>query len=62
MLSELIVKIFIKDSKSPEKPEVRLAYGVLAGWGGVIVNIILFSVKFAVDLAQYRHSLTRENF
>ena len=50
MLSELIVKIFIKDSKSPEKPEVRLAYGVLAGWGGVIVNIILFSVKFAVGM------------
>ncbi len=46
----LLVKWFIRDYKHPERPTVRLAYGVLSGWTGLAVNVLLFGVKLTVGL------------
>ena len=52
LLSEVIVmisflaKIFIKDSDKIETPVVRRAYGMLCGIVGILLNVILFGIKY----------------
>lgn len=43
-------KLFIKDYRSTEKPEVRFRYGAAAGIFGIITNAVLFGLKLAVGL------------
>ncbi len=43
-------KLFIKDYRSTEKPEVRFRYGAVAGIFGIITNAVLFGLKLAVGL------------
>ncbi len=50
MITKSLIRLFVKDSGSPEKPNVRLAYGMLAGWCGIIVNLLLCAVKFSVGM------------
>jgi cation diffusion facilitator family transporter len=49
-LTELLVKLFVKDYNSIEKAKVRTAYGVLSSIVGIICNILLFGVKLMVGL------------
>jgi cation diffusion facilitator family transporter len=49
-LTQLLVKLFVKDYKNTEKSKVRTAYGVLTSLVGIICNIILFGVKIAIGL------------
>lgn len=51
MISNFLVKMFIKNSDDIKNSNVRNAYGSLAGIVGIIVNVILFSIKFIVGLA-----------
>lgn len=50
-MTNLLVKLFIKDYEQAEKTEVRTRYGVLASLVGVILNILLFLVKLFIGLA-----------
>lgn len=43
-------KLFVKDYKSTDKPEVRFRYGATAGIFGLITNAVLFGLKLAVGL------------
>lgn len=54
--------IFIKDHKSYNNPEVRRKYGMLTGFFGIILNLILFSTKFAVGLLTGAISVTADAF
>ncbi len=49
-MTQLLVKLFIKDYTSTEKSKVRTAYGVLTSIVGIICNIILFGVKLVIGL------------
>lgn len=49
-MTDLLVKLFVKDSAHVEKKEVRTAYGKLAGTVGIVCNIILFAVKLLVGI------------
>lgn len=49
-MTDLIVKLFIKNNKDIEKTEVRTAYGVVAGIVGVICNLILFVMKLIIGM------------
>lgn len=42
---KFLIKMFIPDYAFPDKPEVRVRYGMLGGALGIICNIILFAVK-----------------
>ncbi|MEG2075588.1 MAG: cation diffusion facilitator family transporter [Victivallaceae bacterium] len=44
------MRIFVPDYKHPEKASVRLKYGLLAGFVGIAVNILLFTIKFFIGL------------
>ncbi|MBQ0009221.1 MAG: cation transporter [Firmicutes bacterium] len=46
----LIRKIFIKDYENVKDKKVREKHGLVASIGGIIVNIILFGVKFLIGL------------
>lgn len=50
-MTNLLVKLFVKDYEQAEKVEVRTRYGVLASLVGVILNLLLFLVKLSIGLA-----------
>ena len=50
MISNFLIKTFIKDSENVENIKVRNKYGNLAGVIGIIVNFLLFSLKLSVGL------------
>jgi cation diffusion facilitator family transporter len=49
-LTNLLVKIFVKDFTKVENQKVRTSYGILSSIVGVICNLILFAVKITVGL------------
>lgn len=42
----LLAKIFIKDRDNVDDPSVRRAYGVLCGVAGIVLNAVLFALKY----------------
>ena len=49
-MTELLLKIFIKNSNDTDNPVVRQKYGMLSGIVGIICNIILFLLKFLAGI------------
>jgi cation diffusion facilitator family transporter len=49
-LTELLVRLFVKDNTKVEDQKVRTSYGILSSIVGVICNVILFGVKMTVGL------------
>lgn len=47
-MTNLLVKLFVKNSNQIEHPSVRAKYGILTSVVGVICNIILFAVKMMI--------------
>lgn len=44
-MTDLLVKMFVKDYKEIKEPSVRQRYGIMSGIVGIICNIILCSGK-----------------
>ena len=49
-MTELLVKLFVKNNKNIEDKDVRASYGVLASVVGLISNVILFLLKIIIGL------------
>ena len=49
-MTELLLRLFIKNHDQPEKPAVRTAIGKLAGLLGMFANLVLFAGKLAAGL------------
>ncbi|NLK29141.1 MAG: cation diffusion facilitator family transporter, partial [Clostridiales bacterium] len=49
-MTDLLVKLFVKNYKNVENPSVRSAYGILSSIVGVICNLILFGIKLTVGI------------
>lgn len=47
-MTQLLVRLFVKDYNNSKHPKVRTAYGLLAGTVGIICNLILFTVKIII--------------
>jgi cation diffusion facilitator family transporter len=62
MLSQALVKKFVKNSENVRNEKVRTKYGLLGGIVGIIVNIILFAVKFVVGLMANSIAVTADAF
>ena len=45
-MTELLVKLFVKNSKDTKDTKVRLAYGNLAGIVGILCNVLLFAGNY----------------
>lgn len=50
MLSQILVKRFIKNYENTEVSEVREKYGYLSGIIGILANILLFAIKLTIGL------------
>lgn len=62
MISQLLVKRFIKDSENIENEKVRNSYGFLGSIIGIIVNAVLFGVKLVVGIISGSISVTADAF
>ncbi|MGL5822889.1 MAG: cation diffusion facilitator family transporter [Sarcina sp.] len=62
MISNLLINLFVKDSKNISDEKVRSAYGYLASLVGVISNIILFIVKFSIGFLTGSIAVTADAF
>ena len=47
-MTELLIKLFVKNSKDTKDVKVRLAYGNLAGIIGILCNVLLFVGKYLI--------------
>ena len=54
-MTEFLVKHFVKEHEEIEKLSVRTAYGVLSSIVGILCNVFLFAVKWAVGF--FMHSI-----
>ena len=61
-MTELLVRLFVKDYKNTEKVAVRTAYGVLASGAGIFCNVLLFLVKFIVGTVLHSVSVRADAF
>ena len=48
--AEMFKKLFIKDYKNVENPQVRNRYGIVAGIFGIVTNLILFLIKLVIGI------------
>ncbi|XCP85757.1 cation diffusion facilitator family transporter [Roseburia hominis] len=61
-MTDLLVRLFVKDYKDTEKVSVRTAYGVLASMVGIFCNVVLSLAKMAVGLVLHSVSVTADAF
>ena len=47
----LLSKLFIKDRENVRDPRVRRSYGILCGFAGIFMNVVLFALKFFAGIA-----------
>ncbi len=49
-MTSLLIHLFVRNHQHPEHPNVRLAYGMLAGGVGIAINFLLFCIKLTIGL------------
>lgn len=61
-MTELLIKLFIKDGKNTADPIVRDRYGSLGSFTGIACNFILFIIKFSLGLVSASVSIMADAF
>ncbi len=59
-MTNFIIKKFIKDYSRTDNPKTRTAYGKLAGYVGIICNIVLFASKILIGTISGSVSITAD--
>lgn len=59
-MTDLLVRLFVKDSDNISNPKVRGSYGILSGCAGIVVNVILFLAKFLVGTVTNSIAITAD--
>lgn len=62
MISNLLIKKFIKNYLDTKNKKVRERYGYLGGMIGALVNLILFGVKFTIGMLVNSIAVTADAF
>lgn len=62
MISNFLVTKFIKNSEDVKNDKVRGSYGLLGGIIGIIVNVLLFAIKFSVGIIASSIAVTADAF
>lgn len=61
-MTKLLTKWFVKNYEAVDNPEVRAAYGRMAGFTGIVCNILLFILKLAAGLLSGSVSVMADAF
>lgn len=61
-MTDLLVKLFVKDWKKTNRISVRTSYGILSSIVGILCNVLLFVVKFTVGMVLNSISVTADAF
>ena len=59
-MTNLLLRLFVKNYKNTEDPSVRTAYGSMAGATGIVCNIFLFASKLIIGLLSGSISITAD--
>ncbi len=59
-MTELLVKLFVKDYQNVEKAKVRTSYGILSSIVGIVCNVLLSVTKFIIGLLINSISITAD--
>lgn len=59
-MTELLLRLFVRDYQDTERPKVRSAYGKLAGVVGIICNILLFAGKLIAGVLSGSVAITAD--
>lgn len=62
MISNFLIQKFIKDSSNFKDKKVRERYGYLGGIVGILVNLMLFAIKFSVGVIVNSIAVTADAF
>lgn len=61
-MTNLLVKLFVKDSENVTNQKVREKYGVLSSFVGIFCNICLFVIKFILGIVSNSIAITSDAF
>ncbi len=61
-MTNLLIRIFIKDHKNVKDPTVRTRYGYLGSFMGIVLNILLFAGKLLAGLISSSISIMADAF
>lgn len=61
-MTNLLIRLFVKDSRNTAEQQVRTAYGNLAGFAGIACNVLLFVFKLLAGLLSGSISITADAF
>lgn len=59
-MTQVLLRLFVKNYADTENPAVRKAYGALSGWVGIVCNALLFAAKLLVGLLSGSISITAD--
>ena len=59
-MTEFIIRLFVKDYKDTQDPDVRLRYGSVAGATGIVCNVFLFIAKLIIGTISRSVSITAD--
>ena len=59
---KLLIRVFIKNYQDTENFDVRESYGVLAGFIGILCNVLLFGTKLTIGLLTSSIAITSDAF
>jgi len=62
MISNFLIRKFIKDSSNFKDKKVRERYGYLGGIVGILVNLMLFAIKFSIGIIVNSIAVTADAF
>ena len=57
-----LIKTFIKNSENTENPKIRQKYGTLSSIVGIICNVLLFLIKYAMGTLSHSISIVSDAF
>lgn len=61
-MSELLLRLFIRNYNDTRSPEVRKSYGILSGTVGIVLNVVLCIGKFIVGALSNSIAITADAF
>ena len=59
-MTNLLLRLFVKDAKNTDSPKVRAAIGTMSGLVGIVCNLLLFAFKLLVGALTSSVSITAD--